>query len=250
MLRTFARIGFVVALFPCTADAQEPVEGPDAVRPPPRGYLGLSLQVGQARGQFADYVDYGGGAGAYLVYRPNPNGPFGVRLDFMYLNYGSQTHRYPLVPGIVVDVTTDNQIYQFALGPQLTIGQGALQVYGFGTVGGSFFSTTSGVEGSDQSNQQFASTTNHADATFSGEFGGGVLIRLSRGLPLLLDVGARYLKNGRVTYVTKERVTISGNQLIVDPVNSDANLMVYHLGVALGLRRGREKSLPRSALPF
>jgi hypothetical protein len=238
MLRTFARIGLVAALVPCPAGAQEPVEPPEELRSPPRGYLGLSLQVGQARGQFADYVDYGGGGGAYVVYRPNRRGPFGVRLDFMYLNYGSQTHRYPLVPGIVVDVTTDNEIYQFALGPQLTIGQGALQVYGFGTVGGSFFSTTSHVEGSDQSNQQFASTTNHADATFSGELGGGILIRVSRGLPVFLDAGARYLKNGRVTYVTKERVTISGNQLLVDPVNSDANLMVYHLGVSIGLRRG------------
>jgi hypothetical protein len=144
------------------------------------------------------------------------------------------------VPGIEVDVTTDNQILQIALGPQLTIGQGALQAYGFGSVGGSFFTTTSGVEGSDQNNQQFASTTNHSDATFSSEFGGGVLVRVSRGLPLLLDIGARYLKNGRVTYVTKERVTISGNPavLTVNPVNSEANLIVYHLGVSIGLRRG------------
>jgi hypothetical protein len=204
---------------------------------PPSAYLGLSLQVGQARGQFANYVDYGGGGGGYLVYRPNRRGPFGVRLDLMYLVYGSQTHRYPLVPGVVVDVTTDNQIFQIALGPQLTIGQGMLQVYGFGTVGGSFFSTTSAVEGTDQNNQPFASTTNHSDATFSGELGGGFLVRVKRGLPMvLLDFGARYLKNGQVTYVTKERVTFSGNQLLVDPVNSDANLLIYHLGIAIGGR--------------
>ncbi|MGH7615180.1 MAG: hypothetical protein ACREMW_14210, partial [Gemmatimonadales bacterium] len=125
-----------------------------------------------------------------------------------------------------------------------TIGQGALQVYGFGTVGGSFFTTTSGVEGTDQNNQQFASTTNHSDATFSSEFGGGVLVRVNSRLPLLLDIGARYLKNGRVTYVTKERVTISGNQLLVDPVNSEANLIVYHLGVSIGLRRGNVGESP------
>jgi hypothetical protein len=67
-------------------------------------------------------------------------------------------------------------------------------------------------------------------------------------LPLLLlltpvgtdGLGAqeRYVKNGRVTYVTRERVTISGNQLVVNPVASDANLVVYHLGVSLGVRRG------------
>jgi hypothetical protein len=234
MLR-IAMAGFAVSLLPWPAGAQERQDGTPETPGAPRGYLGLSLQVGQARGQFADYVDYGGGVGGYLVVRPNRGGPFGVRLDLMYLNYGSQTHSYPLVPGVVVDVTTDNQIFQIALGPQLTIGQGALQAYGFGTVGGSFFSTTSGVEGTDQNNQQFASTTNHADATFSGEFGGGLLVRLKRGSPMiLLDIGSRYLKNGQVTYVTKERVTISGNQLLVNPVHSDANLIVYHLGVAIG----------------
>jgi hypothetical protein len=40
-----------------------------------------------------------------------------------------------------------------------------------------------------------------------------------------------------VTYVTKERVSFVGNQLVVDPVDSKANLVVYHLGVAIGLRR-------------
>ena len=198
-------------------------------------YLGLSLQVGQAKGQFANYVDYGAGVGGYLVYLPSRRGPFGVRLDLMYLVYGSQTHRYPLVPGVVVDVTTDNQIFQIALGPQLTIGRGMLRAYGFGTLGGSFFSTTSAVEGTDPNNQPFASTTNHSDATFSGEFGGGVQVRVKRGNPMvLLDIGARYLKNGQVTYVTKEGVTISGNQLLVNPVHSDANLLIYHVGITIG----------------
>ena len=235
MRRTLTLVGFAFALLPGPAGAQDQNDGTKEALLAPRGYVGLSLQVGKATGQFADYVDYGGGLGGYLLFQPSRGGPFAVRLDLMYLNYGSQSHRYPLVPGIVVDVTTDNQIFQFALGPQLTIGQGALRVYGFGTFGGSLFSTTSGVEGTDQNNQQFASTTNHSDATFSSELGGGVLIRVSRGQPVLLDVGVRYLRNGRVTYVTKERVTISGNQLLVDPVNSDANLMVFHLGVSVGV---------------
>lgn len=236
MHRTFTVVGLAVALLPWPVGAQVRFDGRAEPLSPPGAYLGLSLQVGQAKGQFAAYVDYGGGLGGYLVVRPNRRGPFGVRLDLMYLNYGSQTHSYPLVPGVVVDVTTDNQIFQIALGPQLTLGQGALQAYGFGTFGGSFFSTTSGVEGSDQNNQQFASTTNHSDATFSSEFGGGVLVRVSRSQPVLLDIGARYLKNGRVTYVTKERVTIVGNQLLVNPVDSEANLLVYHLGVTIGVR--------------
>ncbi len=204
---------------------------------PPRGTLGLTFQVGQAKGQFANYVDFGGGGGGYLLYRPGRDMPLGIRLHIMYLVYGSQTHRYPLVPGIDVDVTTKNEIAAVSLGPQVTLGHGPLQIYGFAGFGGSFFSTTSSVEGSDQNNQPFASTTNHEDGTFSSEFGGGVLIRVSRRGPISIDLGARYLNNGRVTYVTKERVSFVGNQLVVNPVDSEANLIVYHLGIAIGLRR-------------
>jgi hypothetical protein len=234
MHRLFAGVGLAVGLLSRLADAQAPFDEKSQA-PLPVAYLGISLQVGQAKGQFADYVDYGGGAGGYLVFLPNRRGIFGVRLDVMFLTYGSQTHRYQLVPGVAVDVTTDNEIFQFALAPQVTVGQEGLRAYGFGGVGGSFFATTSHVEGSDQTNQQFASTTNHSDGTFSWEAGGGVLVRVRRNPPTLLDIGVRYLKNGRVTYVTKDRVTISGNQLTVSPVASEANLMVYHLGIAIGV---------------
>ena len=38
-----------------------------AQQTPPQAYAGLSFQVGQARGQFADYVDFGWGGGGYVV---------------------------------------------------------------------------------------------------------------------------------------------------------------------------------------
>lgn len=221
-------IGLLAGMLPRCAVAQ---------REAPRLYASVSLHVGQAQGQFANYVDVGWGAGGYLFYQPRRT-PLGVRFGMMYLVYGSQTHRYPLVPGIAVDVTTRNQIAQFSLGPQVSFGEGTVRPYGFGTIGGSFFWTDSRVEGSDQDNQPFASTTNYHDGTFSGEIGGGVLVRVRAGsVPIFVDVGLRYLNNGRVTYVTKEGVTISGSQLLVDPVDSEANLLVYHVGVSFGLGR-------------
>jgi hypothetical protein len=202
-------------------------------------YIGGSFQIGQATGQFADYVNLGWGAGGYVLYRPR-GGPLGIRLGGMYLVYGSQTHRYPLVPGIAVDVTTRNQIAQFSLGPQLTLGRGAVRVYGFGTIGGSVFWTNSSVAGSDGNTQPFASTTNYQDGTLSAEIGGGCQVLLaSRHVPIYADFGVRYLNNGRVTYVTRDGVTIDGNQLLVDPVDSKANLVVYHVGVTVGLPRRR-----------
>ena len=93
----------------------------------PRGYAGISLQVGQAKGRFADYVDVGGGGGGYVLFLPAREFPLGLRLSAMYLLYGSETRSYPLVPGIVVDVTTKNQIFQMAVGPQLTVGRGRVR---------------------------------------------------------------------------------------------------------------------------
>jgi hypothetical protein len=205
---------------------------------PPQLWAGFSLQAGQAQGQFADYVDRGWGAGGYLLLQPRGT-PLGFRFGVTYLIYGSQTHRYPLVPGILVDVTTQNQIAQVSFGPQVTFGPGPVGVYGFGAIGGSFFWTNSHVRGSDQAND-FTNTTNYHDGTFAGEVGGGMTVSLSAGrVPIQLDAGVRYLDNGRVTYVTEDRVTISGNQLLVDPVDGQANLMVYHLGVRIGLRGRR-----------
>ena len=88
-------------------------------------------------------------------------------------------------------------------------------------------------------NQPFASTTNYDDFTFASEGGGGVWVFLSRGrTPVALDLGVRYLNNGRVTYVTESGVSVdlANNRLNVDPIDSEANLIVYHLGVVIGLR--------------
>lgn len=213
---------------------RRPYREPIAV--PPSAYLGVDLQLGQATGEFSNYVEISGGIAGSFLYTPIPDGAFGLRVGAMYLIYGSTTNRYPLVPGITVDVTTNNQIAGLTVGPQLTFGRGALRWYARGGIGFSYFSTTSSVRGSGGT-EPFASSTNYDDFTFASEGGSGLLVALGRGRKVALDVGARFLNNGRVTYVTKNGVSVSGNTLVVDPIDSEANLIVYHLGVLIGLRR-------------
>lgn len=203
---------------------------------PATAFLGFDVEVGQATGEFSNYVQAGVGIGGSFLYRPDPEGTLGLRVAALYLIYGSQTNRYPLVPGITVDVTTENQIGGLTVGPQLTFGHGSLQWYARGGIGFSYFATTSNVRGSGTS-QPFANSTNYDDFTFASEGGSGLLVRLGRGGKVSLDLGARYLNNGRVTFVTKNGVSVSGNTLLVDPIDSEANLIVYHLGVQIGLRR-------------
>lgn len=210
--------------------------------PAPHAWMGFNLQVGQASGIFSNYVSAGIGAGGYFLYRPDAEGVFGLRAGAMFMIYGSQTRRYPLLPGIAADVTTRNEIFGMTLGPQFTFGRGATKLYGYGGIGFSYFATRSSVEGSGNVGQPFAETTNYDDFTFASEGGGGLLINLSRGgVPVALDLGARYLNNGRVTYVTESGVSVdlANNRLNVDPIDSEANLIVYHLGVVIGLRARR-----------
>ncbi len=215
------------------------VEADRASRPAPHAWMGFNLQVGQASGIFSNYVSAGIGGGGYFLYRPDAGGVFGLRAGAMFMIYGSQTRRYPLLPGIAADVTTRNEIVGMTLGPQLTLGRGAAKLYGYGGIGFSYFATRSSVEGSGNVNQPFASTTNYDDFTFASEGGGGMWVFLSRGrTPVALDLGVRYLNNGRVTYVTESGVSVdlANNRLNVDPIDSEANLIVYHLGVVIGLR--------------
>ncbi|MEK6768103.1 MAG: hypothetical protein AABY85_03840 [Gemmatimonadota bacterium] len=204
---------------------------------PPVAFVGGGIQVGQSTGEFSNYVQGGIGFGGGFLYQPDADGALGLRVSAMYLIYGSQTNRYPLVPGITVDVTTNNQIAGLTLGPQFTFGRGAVQWYVNGGIGFSYFATTSEVRGTSSGQSPFASSTNYDDFTFASEGGSGLLVRLGRGGTVSLDLGARYLNNGRVTFVTKNGVTVSGNTLLVDPITSEANLVVYHLGVMVGLRR-------------
>ena len=203
---------------------------------PPVAFVGGGLQVGQSTGEFSNYVQGGIGLGGGFLYKPDADGALGLRVSAMFMIYGSQTNRYPLVPGITVDVTTNNQIAGLTLGPQFTLGRGAVQWYGNGGIGFSYFATTSEVRGTSSGQSPFASSTNYDDFTFASEGGSGLLVKIGRG-NVQLDLGARYLNNGRVSFVTRDGVSVSGNQLFVNPINSEANLIVYHLGVMVGLRR-------------
>lgn len=206
----------------------------------PAASVNFGLQVGQAVGEFANYVDLSGGFDVNLIVRP-PGSPLGFRMGGQFLIYGSSTRRYPFLPGVEVDVTTTHAIAGLTLGPQLTLGTGAIQAYAFGGIGFSYFGTSSSASGSGSSSP-FATSNNYEDVTFASEGGGGLFILVSRRRYVQLDVSARFLNNGRVTYVTEEGLSVcdGGTRLCVDPVESQANLVIYRIGASIGLRGRRD----------
>lgn len=206
----------------------------------PVAYVGGSFVVAQPVRDFADYVAVGFGVGGHAVWKPVPGGPFGLRIDGDVLIYGSETRRYPLVPLVDVDVTTQNQIVGFQLGPELTFGR-AVQPYLFGEAGFSYFATTSSVEGTNSS-APFAETTNFDDFTWATVLGGGLRINLSdRQSRVMLDLGARYVINGQAQYLREGSIQINGTDVTITPIESETNFVLYHIGVSVGLRPGRDR---------
>jgi len=219
-------------VLPALLCAQEPAVEADSEPAPPRAWIAGALQYARATGEFASYVRDGGGATGSLIFALGAGGNFALRLSGQALIYGSQTRRYGLLPGITADVTTSNFIAGMMVGPQINAGTGALRAYAFGGVGFNYFATTSEVAGSNSSGS-FANTTNYDDITFAIEGGGGFLLHLAGSTSL--DVGARYVSNGHVNYVTRQGVRVIGGNFTVNPVNTEVTLVAYHIGVSIGL---------------
>ena len=216
--------------------------GPATVGGEPRLQGGLSFSLGQPRGPFRDYVDDGIGVGGHALYRLDRQGAFAVRVDGGFLNYGRETKRVPLsttVGGrIMVDLTTTNNIAWVGVGPQLMAPRGPVRPYVNGTVGFSYFATQSSISGADDS-ENILHDTNYDDLVFSYSGGTGVLIPVAHGRRTLvfLDLGARFHNNGRTKYLREGGIEdLPNGQIALHPIDSNANLWTYHIGVSIGGR--------------
>ena len=92
---------------------------------------GAGLLVGFPLGDFADAADTGFGISGHGVFAPG-GGVFGIRLQMDVLIYGSRS--FPVVaPGtgglITTDLTTDNWLFNIAVGPQIQARSGPVRPY-------------------------------------------------------------------------------------------------------------------------
>lgn len=235
-----------LAVLPAAARAQkQPVPVRDAPPPPEYqappgiGWAGGNLVLALPTGEFKRYVSVGGGLDGFVALRLGESA-VSLRLDGTWILYGSETRRVALGSGplslVDLDVTTSNSIVNFTIGPQLIAPSGAIRPYLFGGVGFSYFWTYSSVSGTDNS-QPFANSTNFGDGTFALRGGGGLWIQVGRGrTPIWLDLGAEYVRNGRVKYLRQGSIAfdLSGSP-VYTAIESETNLVLVHLGVSLGL---------------
>ncbi len=204
-----------------------------------RSFFGINGVLARPVGEFQNFVDWGGGIDLYGVINPSRRGPLGIRIDGSFLVYGHETMRQPLsntIRRVTVDVDTDNLIGSLGVGPQLTLGQGALRPYVYGTVGFSYFATVSSAKGTADAGA-FASSTNYDDVTAALTAGGGLLLRLSHGKhPVSLDLSAQKTYHGETTYLREGSLLDNPDGSIsFIPIRSEANLLTFRVGVAIGV---------------
>ncbi len=206
---------------------------------PKRSIFGINATLARPVGEFQNFVGWGGGLSMYGLINFQPGGPIGIRLDGSVVSYGHESLRRPLsttIQRVTIDVDTDNLIASFGVGPQVTIGHGRLRPYAYGTVGVSYFATVSKASGLSDT-EAFASSTNFDDFAAALSGGAGLLFRVSGGKnPVSLDVSARTLYNGRVSYLRKGSILESADGSIsFIPIRSDANFVTFRVGVVIGV---------------
>jgi hypothetical protein len=206
---------------------------------PARTAVGGGLSFAQPVGEFKNYVNTGWGGGGHFMMRLDQLGFVALRADVGFLVYGHETKRVSM-PGagrIEFDVSTNNNILTYSIGPQLMVPTGAIRPYVNANVGGAYFFTESSIGGNDNAGD-FASTLNFDDNVLSYGYGGGVFIPFSvRRADVGLDVGARFVGNNETRYLREGGIEdLPTGGYAVSPIESKTNFVHYHVGVKVGIR--------------
>lgn len=202
-----------------------------------RWEAGGFLLAASPRGAFATVVDEGVGLQAYGVGNLDPQGWLGMRVDLGFLNYGHTSHATPLTSSIPVRVrvNTSNNIGMIGIGPQFSVPRGPVRPYLYGTIGlGLFFTNTSVTNVGDGS--EIASDMPQSCAALAYSGGAGVRVPVSR--TILVDFGTEYRRHADARYLVEGNLEQdSDGTIVVHELRSEANLLLYRVGVTYSFPR-------------
>ena len=203
---------------------------------PVRGIVALGVRGAQPLNDFADYIDFGYGFGGYVAHALDPRGIISIRGNVDFIIYGHETiDRVPSWGYGTLDVTTSNNILSMGVGPYLTLPGTGVRPFATGTVGFSYFSTSTSIE-YRYSDEQLDSWTDFSDGVMAWTAGGGLLIPITKSQrPILFELSAIYHGNGEAEYLREGSISRdeSGNAQFT-PIRSRTNLVLYTIGVSIG----------------
>ena len=233
--RTLRAAALALVLAPAAAQAQN------------RFTVGAAGMYGQPLGVFADNVDRGFGLDGFGALALDSRGIFSLRADLGYLQHASKSEPFFVNTGfglIELESETKSGVLMLGVGPHIMAPSGAIRPYVGGSVGFARFATTTAIKiDSDNSNSGEDETLD--EQTISSDFilSIGASAGLAISIPalarsgVLIDLGARYHRNGLAKYVSSEGVEYNGTGTpTVTATESDADFIVYRIGIIIPIR--------------
>jgi hypothetical protein len=216
-------------LFAATASAQQNRYG-----------VGLDVIIADPVGEFADFVDVGGGIQFHGRVPLDPAGIISLRGELGFLMYGYESKNVCFEGvgcRVEAQLQTSNNIFFGGMGPELALPTKFARPYVNATMGFGYFNTSSSLEDYWGGEDHFL-TENFGDGTFAWAVGWGMEMLLSRGrVPIALNMGAQYHQNGVMRYLTEGDIQDNPDgSITLYPNISEANLITYHFGVTVNLR--------------
>jgi opacity protein-like surface antigen len=190
-------------------------------------------------GDFAEHVRHGGGVDLGFFVPAAVGGALGLRATIGALNYGIDRGETCLSTGWGCrwhQVRTTNEIGYGSIGPQLVVTRGPVRPYATVGAGAAWFSTHTEI--GDLFEPEYRAVVNNLSRfTVSWTGGGGVLVPIDAGeYVIMLDLGARYLGNGPVEYLTKGEVGgFPSDRRELNPTRSRASMVLFQAGFSLAL---------------
>jgi hypothetical protein len=214
---------------------------PAAARAQSRFTVGGAVAYADPLGEFGDNVRRGFGLDGFGTIGLDPTGIVSLRAELGYVQYARKTEPFIANTGfgyLELESETTSGVFTAGIGPQFTVRQGAMRPYLGGTVGFARFATNTKINlpaRSSESGQTetLDEVTMSSDWVLSLAAVGGIgfeVAALGRGV--LIDVGARWHRNGQARYVTSEGVQYDGSTTpTITPTESQADFIVYRLGI-------------------
>jgi hypothetical protein len=210
---------------------------------------------GQPLGQFGDNVRRGFGADGFGTLGIDPRGIFSLRGELGYIRYNRKAEEFVAYTGLgyysELESETTSGVLTGGIGPQLMLPEGLIRPYVGGTVGFARFATNTSINiPSYRSNTGQKETlydeTVSSDWILSVAAVGGIAFQLNfLGRGVLADLGVRWHRNGEADYVSSEGVFYDGTGTpSITPTRSEANFLVYRLGIVVPLGRGNMTVTP------
>lgn len=210
---------------------------------------GVDLQVVLPQNEFSESIDTDGfGLHAFGLYRFGQS-PFGLGLDFNFINFGRDTRDEPLsstIPDLRVRVENEYNLIQGLMLAKVQPPDGIFRPYAEGLAGFNYFFTQTSIENRrNTGGEPIATDTNFDDWGFAWGGGGGVMVRVfdRRGSETYnsenpvaagyINTGVRFLNGSEAEYLREGSIIVENGTVSFDTLQSRTDMLIIQLGFVL-----------------